>query len=58
LPDPEARRKLLPAVLVYDLEKLERDSGSSYRHSFRDPDNKTEALLALYPLDIVDTVKL
>jgi len=48
--EPEAKRKLTPAVLIYDLSKL-KQSGV-YAHIFKNLDEADKAILALYPLDI------
>ena len=48
--NPQIQKKLAPAVLVYDLEQLQNISG--YECAFKDPNNKQDALLALYPIDI------
>lgn len=48
--DADARTKLTPAILVYDLEQLVPEGG--YNYKFKNPEDKGGALLALYPLDI------
>ena len=45
-----ARQKLAPAVLIYDLSRLQQIDG--YRHRFKNPGEANKAILALYLLNI------
>jgi len=48
--EPEAKQKLTPAVLIYDLSQLEQVSG--YVHVLKNPSEANKAILGIYPLDI------
>lgn len=48
--EQEARQKLTPAVLIYDLSQLEQVSG--YVHVLKNPTEANKAILGIYPLDI------
>lgn len=48
--EPEARQKLTPAVLIYDLAQLEQVSG--YVHVLKNPTEANKAILGIYPLNI------
>lgn len=50
--DERVRENVQPAILVYDLSKLEHVDGGGYSMRFKDPESKSDALLALYPIDI------
>lgn len=48
--ESDIKKKLTPAILVYDLSKLTQIDG--YKHNFKNEENRGDAILALYLINI------
>ena len=48
--DPEVKKNITPAIVVYDLSKLRQESG--YTHNFVSPEVASQGILGLYPINI------